>query len=84
MILKSVYRFVLPIVLAKQTELEVFTEFRLMEAEAISIYPEYYRKINGKSRNIKKHYLVNTWSVFHVHAYTVRFQALMFHLHYIT
>ena len=82
MTLNSEYRLVLSTILAKQTALAVFIEFRVMEAEAISIFTEYYRKINGKSRNTKTHYLVNMWSVFHVHVYVVRFQAVKFLMHY--
>jgi hypothetical protein len=50
----SVYRLALSTILAKQTALAVFTEFIVLEEEAISIFPEYYRKINGKSRNTKR------------------------------
>jgi hypothetical protein len=67
MTLNSVYRLILSTILAKQTELAVFIEFGVMEAEAIGIFPEYYREINGKSRNTKTHYFINMWSVFHVH-----------------
>jgi hypothetical protein len=58
--------------------LAVFIEFGVMETEAIGIFPEYYREINCKGRNTKTHYLVNMWSVFHVHVYVVGFQAMNF------
>jgi len=54
----------------------------VIEAEAISIFPKYFRKNKWQEWKQQTHYLVNMWSVFHVHVYVVAFQAVKFLLQY--